>query len=98
MEWFSEQVRWMQWSPPSAIFFILLFSTIIGMAVWEAYQPTISRKGFLPMATTRGERLFMGIISAIGIFLLWIAFFKEALLIIPLALAAIWFFILSRWG
>ena len=98
MDWFIEQVRWMQWSLHSGIFFIALFGTIIGMGIWEGFQPAVSRKGFFPMWTTRGERLFLGIISSIGICLLWIALFASALMLIPLLLSAIWFFIVAKWG
>jgi len=32
--------------------------------VWEVKSPTVMRKGFLPIATTRGDRLFIGLLSA----------------------------------
>jgi predicted small integral membrane protein len=98
MDWFIEQVRWMQWSTHSIIFFIALFGTIIGMGIWDGFQPAVSRKGFFPMWTTRGDRLFLGIISTIGICLMWIALFADALMLIPLLLSAIWFFIVAKWG
>jgi len=34
------------------------------MTVWEIKSPTTLRKGFLPMATTRGDRLFIGLLGA----------------------------------
>jgi predicted small integral membrane protein len=34
------------------------------MTVWELRSPTVQRKGFLPMATTRGDRLFIGLLAA----------------------------------
>jgi predicted small integral membrane protein len=33
------------------------------MTVWEIKSPTTMRKGFLPIATTRGDRLFIGLLS-----------------------------------
>ena len=98
MEWLEEQVRWMQWSLPSAIFFLALFFTLFGMGIWEGYRPCVPRKGFLPMVTTRGDRLFLGIISTIGICMLWIGLFKGVLMILPLVIAAVWFFVLAKWG
>ena len=98
MEWFVERVAWMQWSVPSAIFFLALFVTIVGMSLWEGKVPSLARKGFLPVETTRGERLFLGIISTIGIFLIWIALLAGALLIVPIIVAAVWFFVVCRWG
>jgi predicted small integral membrane protein len=32
--------------------------------VWEIKSPTTLRKGFLPLETTRGDRLFIGLLSA----------------------------------
>ena len=37
---------------------------LIGMTVWEIKSPTVLRKGFLPIATTRGDRLFIGLLAA----------------------------------
>lgn len=37
---------------------------LAGMTVWEMKSPTIVRKGFLPIETTRGDRLFIGLVSA----------------------------------
>ena len=34
------------------------------MTVWEIRSPTVLRKGFLPIATTRGDRLFIGLLTA----------------------------------
>jgi predicted small integral membrane protein len=34
------------------------------MTVWEIRSPTEPRKGFLPMETTRGDRLFIGLLCA----------------------------------
>jgi predicted small integral membrane protein len=32
--------------------------------VWEIKSPTTLRKGFLPLQTTRGDRLFIGLLTA----------------------------------
>ena len=98
MTWLAEQFGWMQWNIPSAIFFIALFLTLFGMAIWDGRRPSIRRKGFLPIDTTRGERFFISIITAMGIFILWFAFFKGSLLWIPVLLAAACFFFFGRWG
>jgi predicted small integral membrane protein len=47
------------WTPPVASFSPVVLM-LIGMTVWEIRSPTIERKGFLPMRTTRGDRLFIG--------------------------------------
>ena len=55
---------WMAWTLPVAVFFICIVLMLIGMTVWEIRSPTMERKGFLPMKTTRGDRLFIGLLSA----------------------------------
>ena len=37
---------------------------LVGMTVWELKSPTTLRKGLLPMDTTRGDRLFIGLLTA----------------------------------
>jgi len=55
---------WMAWTTPVAVFFCCIALMLVGMTVWEIKSPTTLRKGFLPMATTRGDRLFIGLLSA----------------------------------
>jgi predicted small integral membrane protein len=56
--------NWMAWTLPVAVFFICIVLMLAGMTVWELKSPTVLRKGFLPIATTRGDRLFIGLLSA----------------------------------
>ncbi len=55
---------WMVWTLPVAVFFSCIGLALLGMTVWEIKQPTMERKGFLPIATTRGDRLFIGLLTA----------------------------------
>lgn len=55
---------WMVWTTPVAVFFTCIALMLIGMTVWELKSPTVERKGFLPLATTRGDRLFIGLLGA----------------------------------
>jgi predicted small integral membrane protein len=55
---------WMVWTTPVAIFFTCVVLMLAGMTVWEIKAPTTERKGFLPISTTRGDRLFIGLLSA----------------------------------
>lgn len=55
---------WMVWTLPVAVFFICIAVMLVVMTVWELRSPTVLRRGFLPMATTRGDRLFIGLLSA----------------------------------
>jgi predicted small integral membrane protein len=62
---------WMAWTPVVAAFFVALGLTLVGMAVWEVRSPSVLRKGLLPMATTRGDRLFVGVLAAAYVNLAW---------------------------
>ena len=55
---------WMVWTTPVAVFFTCIVLMLIGMTVWEIKSPTSLRRGWLPMATTRGDRLFIGLLAA----------------------------------
>ncbi len=63
---------WMVWTTPVAIFFTCIVLMLIGMTVWEIRSPTMERKGFLPMKTTRGDRLFIGLLCAAYVNLAWV--------------------------
>ena len=56
--------EWMAWTLPVAVFFTCIVLMLAGMTVWELKSPTVMRKGFLPIATTRGDRLFIGLLRA----------------------------------
>jgi predicted small integral membrane protein len=55
---------WMAWTTPVAVFFSCVVLMLAGMTVWEIRSPTRLRKGLLPIATTRGDRLFIGLLLA----------------------------------
>ncbi len=68
---------WMAWTTPVAVFFGCIVLMLVGMTVWELKSPTVMRKGFLPIATTRGDRLFIGLLSAAYANLLFVAFSEK---------------------
>ncbi|MFC1884824.1 DUF2160 domain-containing protein [Thermodesulfobacteriota bacterium] len=88
---------WMYWTLPTAIFFIAIFSMIGGMLVWELISPTIERRGFLMVPTTRGTRFFLGLLGSLYIHLIWLGL-TDFTLWIALAISIVWVFIVMRWG
>jgi predicted small integral membrane protein len=60
---------WMAWTPEVAYFFIAIGVMLLAMGVWEKLSPTVERKGLLPLATTRGDRLFIGLLALAWIML-----------------------------
>ena len=64
---------WMAWTLPVAVFFTCIVLMLIGMTVWELRSPTVERKGWLPITTTRGDRLFIGLLTAAWVNLAFVA-------------------------
>jgi predicted small integral membrane protein len=65
--------EWMAWTLPVAVFFGCIVLMLAAMTVWELKSPTTLRRGFLPIATTRGDRLFIGLLSAAYLNLAFVA-------------------------
>ncbi|SEE20831.1 DUF2160 domain-containing protein [Bradyrhizobium erythrophlei] len=67
-----DSIAWMAWTWPTAVFFVLLASTL-GMMTWLAIAyPEAERVGVLRIPTTRGDRLFVSLVLAAVIHLLWV--------------------------
>jgi predicted small integral membrane protein len=64
-------LAWMAWTQPVAIFFACVGVLLVGMTVWELRSPSVARRGFLPLVTTRGDRLFIGLLAAAYVNLAW---------------------------
>jgi predicted small integral membrane protein len=69
-----ENIAWMAWTLPTAIFFALLALTLALMTWLAVVRPEAERVGVLRIPTTRGDRLFISLITAAVIHLLWIGF------------------------
>jgi len=69
-----DNIAWMAWTLPTAIFFCLLAGTLGVMTLLAVRYPEAERVGMLRIPTTRGDRLFISLIAAAVIHLLWIAF------------------------
>jgi predicted small integral membrane protein len=66
-------MSWMYWTKPTAIFFGCIFAVILLMGIWDAFRPAVERRGFLRMVTTRGDRLFIGLLATAFIHMAWLA-------------------------
>jgi predicted small integral membrane protein len=88
---------WMAWTTPVAIFFVCVGALLLGMTVWEIRAPAVPRKGFLPLVTTRGDRLFIGLLAAAYVNLAW-AGFTDLTQWYGAALGALAVIVVVRWG
>ena len=75
---------WMAWTLPTALFFTAVLLMLLVMGWAELRWPTVKRRGFLPIATTRGDRLFISLLVTALIHLAWLAATDA-----PLPLAAV---------
>jgi predicted small integral membrane protein len=90
-------MRWMAWTTPSAVFFTVIIGLIAAMLIWELVSPTVARRGLLPMPTTRGDRLFIGLLAAAFIHMAWLGL-STATPWYALAISAGVMAALGRWG
>lgn len=89
--------EWMYWTLPTAIFFIAIFAILTAMTIWQTIAPSIERRGFLPIPTTPGDRLFIGILGSAYLFLAWVGLTDLSLLIfLPISVG--WIMVVMRWG
>ena len=74
--WWTEPLFsgfWMAWTRASLAVFIFVFASIAILAAVEVRRPGgAERKGVFGLVTTRGDRLFIGLLGAVYIFLAWI--------------------------
>ena len=66
-----DSLSWMAWTRPVAVFFVAIAVLLLVMTVWELRAPTVARKGLLPLVTTRGDRLFIGLLLGAYVNLAW---------------------------
>jgi len=90
-------LEWMYWTKPTAIFFTVIFLMLCGMLTWELVSPTIERRGFLQIPTTRGTRFFLGLLGSAYIHLAWLGL-TDFNLWFALPISAVWVIIVMRWG
>jgi predicted small integral membrane protein len=88
-------LSWMAWTWQTAAFFGVIAALLVLMTVMEIRRPGgNARDGVLGLRTTRGDRLFISLLTAAYVHILWLFFFGMPLtwaIVISLALAAaIW--------
>ena len=69
----------MAWTLPVAVFFICIALMLAVMTAWEIKSPTTLRRGWLPIATTRGDRLFIGLMAAAWVNLGFVGLSEKAM-------------------
>ena len=90
-------MRWMAWTTPTAVLFSLIIGALIGLTIWQLVSPTVERRGFLPMPTTRGDRFFIGLLATAFLHMAWLGLTMAS----PwwaLGASAVVMAVIGRWG
>ncbi|MBI4842488.1 MAG: DUF2160 domain-containing protein [candidate division NC10 bacterium] len=89
--------EWMAWTVPTATFFAVIALILVAMTIWQVVAPSAERRGFLPIPTTPGDRLFIGLLVSAYLHLAWIGL-TSASLWIAFAISLIGMAVVMRWG
>ncbi|MEM9048807.1 MAG: DUF2160 domain-containing protein [Pseudomonadota bacterium] len=80
----------MAWTRATLAVFLFIFSAIAAMMLLEFRRPGgNARTGILGLETTRGDRLFIGLLGSSYIFFAWLGLVGEPVYV-PLGIAAFW--------
>ena len=90
-------IDWMAWTPVTASFFGFIVLMLAGMTVWQIISPSIARRGFLPIVTTRGDRRFISLLGSAYIHLAWLGLTDLAVWIATVISVA-FLVAVMRWG
>jgi len=90
-------MQWMAWTMPTALFFLGIATALAVLTVLEIYHPTATRRGLLPLATTRGDRFFISLLAAAFVHVIFLALSDGPVYIASLV-SIVLAFVLMRWG
>ena len=91
------EIGWMAWTPVTAAFFSFIVLMLIGMTVWQILSPSLARRGFLPIVTTRGDRLFISLLGSAYIHLAWLGLTMLPVWIATM-ISVVYLVTVMRWG
>ena len=87
----------MAWTYPVEIFFAAIAAMLAVLTGLQLAYPTVERRGFVPMTTTRGDRVFIGLLGAAWIHVAWLALATGPLWWASI-IAVLWFALVIRFG
>ena len=83
---------------PTAVFFACIGLMLVGLSVLQVVWPTYERKGFLPIPTTRGDRVFISLLLAAFIHLGFVYATEMETFWLPLGISALAGLVILRFG
>lgn len=68
----SNSLEWMAWTWPTAAFFAVLVLLVAAVSLPQRRHAQPARRGWLPMATTPGDRLFVALLASAFVLIAWL--------------------------
>jgi len=90
-------MEWMAWTMPTALFFAAVGVLLLCMTLLELRRPCVERRGLLPIVTSRGDRLFIGLLVSAYLHLLVVGTSDWPLWVASL-LSLGWLVVVLPWG
>ena len=90
-------LEWMAWTTGTAVFVVAVFTSLAALAVLAVARPSSPRKGFLPMPTARGDRIYVALLGT-GLVLIVTLATTSWPVTSGLGLALVWAVVVLRWG
>ena len=90
-------MEWMAWTPQTGVFVLIVFVMLAGLTTLAALHPPVPRKGFLPMATSAGDRVYVGLLGTGAILIALIAL-TGLPIVLGLVFGAVWMAVVVVWG
>jgi predicted small integral membrane protein len=87
----------MAWTPQTAVFVLIVAVTLAVLVVIAALHPPVPRQGFLPMETSAGDRVYLGLLGTGAILIALIAL-TALPIVVGLGIAAVWMLVVVVWG
>jgi predicted small integral membrane protein len=87
----------MAWTTGTLVLVVCVFASLIGLAALAVVRPSTPRKGFLPMPTARGDRIYVGLLGT-GLILVLLLALTGAPVVLGVALGAVWLAVVVIWG
>lgn len=88
---------WMMWTSGTVVFAIGVFAGLLTITALAIAFPSTPRKGFLPIRTARGDRIYISLLTTGLVMVLWVILTDRPLMI-GLALAIAVVLVILRWG
>jgi predicted small integral membrane protein len=90
-------LEWMVWTSGTVIFAIAVFVGLLAITALAIAFPSAPRKGFLPIRTARGDRIYISLLTTGLVMVLWIIMTDRPLMV-GLAVAVVVVSPIVRWG